>query len=99
MNERYRGKKTGFQQLCCWARYFVHISSREMAIAMEIGLMVLAILVTIIGLYLYVRLSPVLEIPSEYFFKVREPKIRARRLAEAKAKAAQVAAKDLLDDI
>lgn len=70
-----------------------------MAIALEIGLMVLAIVVTIIGLYLYVKLSPAVEIPAEYFFKVREPKIRARRLAEAKDKVAQEAQEELFDRI
>ncbi len=54
-------------------------------LGLEIGLIALAILLAILGLYLYVRFSPAEQIPSEYFFKVREPKIRERREREAKA--------------
>ena len=57
---------------------------------LEIGIMAAAIFLAVIGLYIYVRFSPPVEnIPPEYFFKVREPRIRQRREAEAKAKLAR----------
>ena len=57
---------------------------------LEIGIMAVAIVVAVLGLYIYVRFSPAEKnIPPEYFFKVREPKIRQKREAEAKAKKAR----------
>ena len=58
----------------------------EKSYGLEIGLMVLAIVLAIAALYVYVRLSPKVEIPAEYFFRVREAKVRQRRDLEAKAK-------------
>ena len=54
--------------------------------ALEVGIMGLAIVMVVLGLYFYVRFSPKEKIPPEYFFKVREPQIRRRRENEAKAK-------------
>ena len=54
--------------------------------ALEVGIMGLAIVMVVLGLYFYVRFSPEEKIPPEYFFKVREPQIRRRRENEAKAK-------------
>ena len=60
---------------------------------LEIGLMFAAILLAMFALYIYVRCSPPEKnIPPEYFFKVREPKIQQRRDTEAKAKRACVEA-------
>ena len=54
--------------------------------ALEVGIMGLAIVMVVLGLYFYVRFSPEEKIPPEYFFKVRKPQIRRRRENEAKAK-------------
>ena len=54
--------------------------------ALEVGIMGLAFVMVVLGLYFYVRFSPEEKIPPEYFFKVREPQIRRRRENEAKAK-------------
>ena len=58
----------------------------KMFAGLEVGIMGLAIVMAVLGLYFYVRFSPDEKIPPEYFFKVREPQIRRRRENEAKAK-------------
>ena len=63
--------------------------------ALEIGLMAGSIVLVIVGLYIYVRLSPKVEIPAEYFFRNREAKVRQRRALEAKAKTLESAAVNL----
>lgn len=55
---------------------------------LEMAMMALAIVLAFIGLYFYVRFTPKEDIPADYFFKVREPKVRQRREAQAKAKKA-----------
>ena len=55
--------------------------------ALEIGLMLVSVVLTALALLVYVKCSSKEDIPPEYFFKVREPKIRQRREMEAKIQA------------
>ena len=53
---------------------------------LEIGLTLGAIVVAAAVLLVYVWVSPKENIPAEYFFQVRAPKVIKRRQLEAKAK-------------
>ena len=54
---------------------------------LELGICLGSVGLGLTALYLYARFFPIEEkIPPEYFFKVREPKVRLKREIEAKLK-------------
>jgi len=55
----------------------------------EFGVVGIIFLVAGILFFIYIKATPNETIPDEYFFKVREPKIRQKRKLEQEAKKAK----------
>ena len=55
----------------------------------EFGVIGIIFLVAGILFFIYIKATPNETIPDEYFFKVREPKIRKKRKLEQEAKKAK----------
>jgi len=55
----------------------------------EFGVIGIIFLVAGILFFIYIKATPNETIPDEYFFKVREPKIRKKRILEQEAKKAK----------
>ena len=55
----------------------------------EFGVIGIIFLVAGILFFIYIKATPDETIPDEYFFKVREPKIRKKRKLEQEAKKAK----------
>jgi hypothetical protein len=80
--------QTGFDTMSCMRRADLQSASKmePAQLGLELAIVAITIILAVFFLYIYVKLSPKENIPREYFFKVREPKIRLKREAEAKTK-------------
>lgn len=69
-----------------WRRQLTGNMDSEKLLTLEIGIIVFLLAVGVFMMYLYVRLTPPVEVPEEFYFKNRESKVRERREKERLAK-------------
>ena len=65
----------------------VKMESRQLLI--EFGMIAYIVLMSGIVFFIYIKATPNKDLPDEYFFKVREPKIRKKRKLKEEAKKAK----------
>ena len=63
------------------------MESRQLLI--EFGMIAYIVLMSGIVFFIYIKATPNKDLPDEYFFKVREPKIRKKRKLKEEAKKAK----------